>query len=456
MNAVGGTSRSRVSPDTRLLVRRALEGHRFTGGRFDPTVLHAVIAAGYDRTLRRRSPVARCQRPRGSRRWGPRASRSTTTRAPSGFRSASAFDPGGIGKGSPPTWSRPSSSSSAPSARCVNVGGDLRVIGDGARRRRVARSRSKIPAAGRRSAPSSRQPTAPWPRARELRRRWTSAGRRRAPPPHRAAHRHERVDGGARRHRRRVGRLAGRGPGQGRVPRRPEPVGVDGAATGSSRLGVGALVVHEHGVITNERWRRFAARRVRPNRRPRDGQPAVVVQRASRRHRRLGAAHRVGALGPRALDEAPPAARAPGVDARPPPVPRRARHDLRRRPRRVDHPRLVHALRVSAMSSCRSHRRGIRSPSRWGIVAMYLLARRRGHLAGPALAAAAGVAPGAHARLPALGHGDGPLHRRRAPTPAPPLRSARGDRRIGAVCALFGRPDRRARRGRRGLPHSSA
>ena len=30
-----------VSGETRLLVRRALEGHRFTGGRFDPTVLPA-------------------------------------------------------------------------------------------------------------------------------------------------------------------------------------------------------------------------------------------------------------------------------------------------------------------------------------------------------------------------------------------------------------------------------
>ena len=48
LNASPG-SRCAVSPETRLLVRRAIEGYRFTAGRFDPTVLPAVIAAGYDR-----------------------------------------------------------------------------------------------------------------------------------------------------------------------------------------------------------------------------------------------------------------------------------------------------------------------------------------------------------------------------------------------------------------------
>ena len=38
-----------VSDDTFLLVRRALEGWRATGGRFDPTVLGDLVRAGYDR-----------------------------------------------------------------------------------------------------------------------------------------------------------------------------------------------------------------------------------------------------------------------------------------------------------------------------------------------------------------------------------------------------------------------
>lgn len=38
-----------VSPDTRLLVRHGVEAWRMTGGLCDPSVLDAVIAAGYDR-----------------------------------------------------------------------------------------------------------------------------------------------------------------------------------------------------------------------------------------------------------------------------------------------------------------------------------------------------------------------------------------------------------------------
>src|SRR5690349_10249920 len=40
-----------VSPETVLLVDRAIEAWRFTGGTFDPTVLGAVIRAGYDRSF---------------------------------------------------------------------------------------------------------------------------------------------------------------------------------------------------------------------------------------------------------------------------------------------------------------------------------------------------------------------------------------------------------------------
>ncbi len=41
----------RVSPPTLALVQRALEGAHITGGRYDPTVLDAVLQAGYDRSF---------------------------------------------------------------------------------------------------------------------------------------------------------------------------------------------------------------------------------------------------------------------------------------------------------------------------------------------------------------------------------------------------------------------
>ena len=40
-----------VSDDTRLLVDRAIEAWRISGGSFDPTVLGAMIRAGYDRSF---------------------------------------------------------------------------------------------------------------------------------------------------------------------------------------------------------------------------------------------------------------------------------------------------------------------------------------------------------------------------------------------------------------------
>ena len=40
-----------ASPDLLDVVERALEGRERTGGRFDPTVHDALVAAGYDRTF---------------------------------------------------------------------------------------------------------------------------------------------------------------------------------------------------------------------------------------------------------------------------------------------------------------------------------------------------------------------------------------------------------------------
>src|SRR2546430_15548434 len=40
-----------VSPDTFRLIEAAVTGWQITGGRFDPTVLPALVGAGYDRSF---------------------------------------------------------------------------------------------------------------------------------------------------------------------------------------------------------------------------------------------------------------------------------------------------------------------------------------------------------------------------------------------------------------------
>src|SRR5207249_2443010 len=49
LNATAGTGPAVVSVDTFLLVQRAVDAWELTHGRFDPTVLPALMAAGYDR-----------------------------------------------------------------------------------------------------------------------------------------------------------------------------------------------------------------------------------------------------------------------------------------------------------------------------------------------------------------------------------------------------------------------
>ena len=40
-----------VAPETRLLVKQAIRAWELTAGRYDPTVIDALVAAGYDRDL---------------------------------------------------------------------------------------------------------------------------------------------------------------------------------------------------------------------------------------------------------------------------------------------------------------------------------------------------------------------------------------------------------------------
>jgi thiamine biosynthesis lipoprotein len=124
MNALAGMP-VRVSSETIALVQRALDGLRLTEGRFDPTVLGAVVRAGYDRTYAEITPGAAPQDPRerGARfiEVDPVAH---LVRVPTGV----GFDPGGIGKGLAADIVVRELADRV-EGLCVNLGGDLRIHG---------------------------------------------------------------------------------------------------------------------------------------------------------------------------------------------------------------------------------------------------------------------------------------------------------------------------------------
>jgi thiamine biosynthesis lipoprotein len=114
-----------VSDETVLLVERAIEAWRLTGGSFDPTVLGDVIRAGYDRPFDDVGP-------------NPAPGRSPLllgctdievdgreVRLPTG----TGFDPGGIGKGLAADMVVAETMAAGAAGVCVNLGGDLRVTG---------------------------------------------------------------------------------------------------------------------------------------------------------------------------------------------------------------------------------------------------------------------------------------------------------------------------------------
>ena len=116
-----------VSADTALLVRRAVEAWRLSGGTFDPTLLGAIIRAGYDRSFERLGPTP-------APAWSPLRSgvdgievTGDLVRLPAG----SGFDPGGIGKGLAADLVAADVLAAGAAGVCVNLGGDVRVAGEG-------------------------------------------------------------------------------------------------------------------------------------------------------------------------------------------------------------------------------------------------------------------------------------------------------------------------------------
>jgi thiamine biosynthesis lipoprotein len=127
VNAMAGTS-VRVSPVTILLIRRAIEAARRTGGRFDPTVLGDVVRAGYASSFERSSYGEDDRRPDDRGRGVDRIEIDTAAdlvRLPEGV----GFDPGGIGKGLATDLVIDELRGRGIGGACVNLGGDLRVTG---------------------------------------------------------------------------------------------------------------------------------------------------------------------------------------------------------------------------------------------------------------------------------------------------------------------------------------
>jgi FAD:protein FMN transferase len=117
-----------VCGDTFLLVTRAVEAWRMTGGAFDPTVLASMHAIGYDRTFLEMTGIA----PVGT--LEPSAgcagvvldARLRTVMVPVGV----GLDLGGIGKGLAADLVVAEMIGFGARGACVNLGGDVRVDGE--------------------------------------------------------------------------------------------------------------------------------------------------------------------------------------------------------------------------------------------------------------------------------------------------------------------------------------
>src|SRR5439155_21532350 len=126
MNTLAGMP-VRVSSPTLALVQRALEGAWITGGRYDATVLGAVLRAGYDRSfelLDAAEPPTDSSLRLGGDQIVVDVASSTVTIPP-----GVGFDPGGIGKGFAADLLVRELMSRGAAGACANIGGDLRVEG---------------------------------------------------------------------------------------------------------------------------------------------------------------------------------------------------------------------------------------------------------------------------------------------------------------------------------------
>jgi FAD:protein FMN transferase len=116
-----------VSPDTVNLVEHALVAWRISGGAFDPTVLGAVIRAGYDRSFERLGPSPEA----GHSPLGLGADAIIIRGETVALPARTGFDPGGIGKGLAADMVCAEIRAAGAEGICINLGGDVRVAGAG-------------------------------------------------------------------------------------------------------------------------------------------------------------------------------------------------------------------------------------------------------------------------------------------------------------------------------------
>lgn len=128
LNAAAGGPAVRVSVETVAVVKAAVDSWRVTGGLFDPTVLPALTAAGYDRSFDV-LPAATPEAPGAAEVPGCSGVEvdldRCTVRLPAGV----ALDLGGIGKGFAADIVARELVASGAGGACVNLGGDLRCLG---------------------------------------------------------------------------------------------------------------------------------------------------------------------------------------------------------------------------------------------------------------------------------------------------------------------------------------
>lgn len=114
-----------VSSETALLVVRAIEAWRLTGGGFDPTLLGAVVRAGYDVSFEQIDTDRSRQSSDLLTGCTDIEVHGLSVRLPAG----TGFDPGGIGKGLAADLVIRDLVAGGAEGACVNLGGDLRVSG---------------------------------------------------------------------------------------------------------------------------------------------------------------------------------------------------------------------------------------------------------------------------------------------------------------------------------------
>jgi thiamine biosynthesis lipoprotein len=121
-----------VSSDTRLLVDRSIEAWRLTCGSFDPTMLEDLRRACYDRSFENlggdsnRPTVTQRNRSTDAPGCTDIIVDAATVTIPIGI----GFDAGGIGKGLAADLVAAELIAEGVSGVCINIGGDLRVVGE--------------------------------------------------------------------------------------------------------------------------------------------------------------------------------------------------------------------------------------------------------------------------------------------------------------------------------------